>query len=104
MSDQLRNLVRVLTVFVIDMKTLARMTGKDFSGPTPEIAVPTPAPPPPQQNLDQQQNVNSTTDRGRKDKPGNSSNTKRSRSRTAAIVEAGVEVLGDVDGYALMDD
>ncbi|KAK1233740.1 hypothetical protein PQX77_003087 [Marasmius sp. AFHP31] len=92
----------------VDMKTLARMTGKDFSGPTPQIAAPAPPPPPPppplQQASDQQANSNSTADRGRKDKPGNSSNTKRSRSRTAAIVEDGVEVLGDVDGYAMMDD
>lgn len=26
----------------LDMQTLSRMTGKDFSGPTPEIRAPTP--------------------------------------------------------------
>ncbi|KAL0581645.1 hypothetical protein V5O48_000346 [Marasmius crinis-equi] len=90
----------------VDMKTLSRMTGKDFSGPTPQIAVPTPPPPPPapEPSSDQQGNSHTSADRGRKDKPGNNSSTKRSRSRTAAVVEDGVEVLGDVDGYALMDD
>ncbi|KAH9898249.1 hypothetical protein C8Q73DRAFT_756033 [Cubamyces lactineus] len=67
-----------------DIATLSRMTGKDFSGPTPEIRAPTPlrstelqidaeptSPPPPP--------------------------TIRKKSRTPSVHEAGVEIVGDID-------
>ncbi|KAF9269547.1 hypothetical protein L218DRAFT_851011 [Marasmius fiardii PR-910] len=88
----------------VDIKTLARMTGKDFSGPTPQIT----APPPPSTerpigaNAAETTNPGSSADRGRKEKPGNISSSKRSRSRTA-VLEDGVEVLGDVDAYEIDD-
>ncbi|KAI0328519.1 hypothetical protein GY45DRAFT_998613 [Cubamyces sp. BRFM 1775] len=66
-----------------DIATLSRMTGKDFSGPTPEIRAPTPlrstelqidteptSPPPP---------------------------AIRKKSRTPSVHEAGVEIVGDID-------
>jgi transcription factor TFIIIB component B'' len=35
-------LTSVLSIRPLDMQTLSRMTGRDFSGPTPEIRAPTP--------------------------------------------------------------
>ncbi|KAG7095509.1 hypothetical protein E1B28_006248 [Marasmius oreades] len=89
----------------VDIKTLARMTGKDFSGPTPQISLPPPIRSPEDTsgaNAAPEPNSISLAERGRKEKQGNSSASKRSRSRTT-VLEDGVEVLGDVDAYA-MDD
>ncbi|KAF7339291.1 HTH myb-type domain-containing protein [Mycena sanguinolenta] len=70
----------------IDMKTLARLTGRDFSGPTPIIKAPTP-PPIPEPSADTEP------------EPGPRHVRKRSRSRTALPSTEGVQVLGDVDEY-----
>ncbi|KAJ6504407.1 hypothetical protein DFH09DRAFT_1201570 [Mycena vulgaris] len=71
----------------IDMKTLGRLTGRDFSGPVPVIRVPTP-PPAPDPDIQAQQEGETTPRAVRK----------RSRSRTAPSTE-GVQIIGDADSY-----
>ena len=73
------------------MVTLARMTGKDFSGPVPEIRVPPqpiPIVAPSQQDIDSQNDVT----------PQQHSK-KRSRSKSQLGVEDDVIVVGDVDSF-----
>ncbi|KAF8807809.1 hypothetical protein BYT27DRAFT_7256359 [Phlegmacium glaucopus] len=75
----------------VDMKTLARMTGKDFSGPVPEIRVPshpiaTVAP--------SQEDTDSQTDVAARQHV-----KKRSRSKSQSGVENGVVVIGDADTF-----
>ena len=75
----------------IDMVTLTRMTGKDFSGPVPEIRAP-PQPIPivatSHEDIDSQTDV--TPQQQAK---------KRSRSKSQLGVEDGVIVVGDVDTF-----
>jgi transcription factor TFIIIB component B'' len=74
------------------MKTLERMTGKDFSGPVPEIR----APPPPvvvPESSHEQENTEEHRSRAAPAKQAK----KRSRSRTAGLPEEGVLIVGDVD-------
>ena len=63
----------------VDMQTLSRMTGKDFSGPVPEIRAPT---------------VLSLAepDKGDDESP-------RKKSTTPGIVSDGVEVMGDAFAF-----
>lgn len=75
------------------MVTLARMTGKDFSGPVPEIR----GPPqlisvvaPSQEDIDSQTHV--TPQQHAK---------KRSRSKSQPGVEDGVIVVGDADTFQI---
>jgi transcription factor TFIIIB component B'' len=73
------------------MITLARMTGKDFSGPVPEIRVPPQPIPivvPSQEDIDSQTDV--TPRQHAK---------KRSRSKSQSGVEDGVVVVGDADTF-----
>ena len=75
------------------MITLARMTGKDFSGPVPEIRVPslpipTPIAAPPQEAIDSQADV-----------APRQHAKKRSRSKSQSRVESGVVVVGDADTF-----
>jgi transcription factor TFIIIB component B'' len=72
------------------MVTLARMTGKDFSGPVPEIRVPPPIPivAPSQEDVESQTDV--TPQQHAK---------KRSRSKSKPGVEDGVIVVGDADTF-----
>ncbi|KAJ7225263.1 hypothetical protein GGX14DRAFT_419864 [Mycena pura] len=69
----------------IDMQTLARLTGRDFSGPTPIITAPTP-PPMPDQNMEPEP------------QPETSAARKRSRSRTIPSAEV-EQIIGDADTY-----
>lgn len=67
------------------------MTGKDFSGPVPEIRGPAPLQkdiPSEETEQDRAQNEESCT--GAK---------KRSRSKSQALSDPGVIVIGDVDGF-----
>ncbi|KAK7064052.1 HTH myb-type domain-containing protein [Favolaschia claudopus] len=75
----------------IDMSTLARLTGRDFSGPTPIIKMPTP-PPAPEPTSDKESEPGPATPRRKRS---------RSRSRTAAL--EGVQIIGDADSYQLED-
>jgi len=78
------------------MKTLERMTGKDFSGPVPEIR----APPPPVIQLEPSQERGSAeemTSRATLMKQVK----KRGRSRTAGIPEEGAVIVGDIDNVSL---
>ena len=69
-----------------DIQTLARMTGKDFSGPVPVIKAPTPLKmveddPPPQQRRDEIPVL------------------RENHTPSIAPVSQAEEVLGDVDDY-----
>ncbi|KAI1788811.1 hypothetical protein LXA43DRAFT_974660 [Ganoderma leucocontextum] len=65
-----------------DIATLARMTGKDFSGPTPEIRAPTPV-----RSAELQV-----------DEPTSSSpRAVRKKSRTPSVRDADVEIVGEID-------
>ncbi|PIL31797.1 transcription factor [Ganoderma sinense ZZ0214-1] len=67
-----------------DIATLARMTGKDFSGPTPEIRAPTP--------------VRSTE--LLVDEPTTASpRPVRKKSRTPSVRDADVEIVGGIDEF-----
>lgn len=73
------------------MKTLERMTGKDFSGPVPEIR----APPPPQIVQPEPIRQPEDTEDSNTQKAPTKQVKKRSRSRT--VGEAGVVIVGDID-------
>lgn len=75
--------------FDIDMKTLSRMTGKDFSGPVPEIRVP---PPPPLVPGEGDKAIGSTENTSPSVK-------KRSRSKSRGATDSGVVVLGDAETF-----
>lgn len=76
----------------VDMKMLERMTGKDFSGPTPEIR----APPPPPSVVVPLEPTEGTSGDTRSQTAASKQVKKRSRSRTAGL-EDGVTIVGDVD-------
>ncbi|KAJ3573051.1 hypothetical protein NP233_g2683 [Leucocoprinus birnbaumii] len=73
----------------VDMKTLERMTGKDFSGPVPEIRAPPPRVIQPEPTREQEESSSNAA-------PAKQVK-KRSRSRTAGVPEEGVVIVGDVD-------
>lgn len=73
------------------METLARMTGKDFSGPVPEIRVPShpiPTAAPSQEDIESQTGA-----------APRQHVKKRSRSKSQPGVENGVVVVGDADDF-----
>ncbi|CDO75502.1 hypothetical protein BN946_scf184935.g38 [Trametes cinnabarina] len=73
-----------------DIATLSRMTGKDFSGPTPEIRAPTPL---------------RSTELEINDEPAAPPSPKvvRKKSRTPSVHDAGLEVVGDIDDFGKED-
>ena len=71
------------------MKTLSRLTGKDFSGPVPEIRAPLP-PPIPIPNEENSVDVDETPSQPVK---------KRSRSSSRSVKESGVVVVGDAENF-----
>lgn len=76
----------------LDMSTLSRMTGRDFSGPVPEIKIPERATIPPDALASEPESDNgltSTSKRGRK----------RSRSSTANLGD-GVQIIGSAETFA----
>ncbi|KAF8973651.1 hypothetical protein BDZ97DRAFT_1912126 [Flammula alnicola] len=73
----------------VDMKTLSRMTGKDFSGPVPEIRAP---PPMPTVTPNEESSEMPTEDPPQRVK-------KRSRSKSHGVAESGVVVLGDAENF-----
>ncbi|KZT74996.1 hypothetical protein DAEQUDRAFT_701193 [Daedalea quercina L-15889] len=68
-----------------DIQTLARMTGKDFSGPTPEIRAPAPL-----QSTELDANVTTQPEADTAPK------VKRKKSRTPAAID-GEEILGSIE-------
>ena len=74
-----------LTVFV-DMKTLSRMTGKDFSGPVPEIRVPTPP-------------VLDAVAAATEAQVSEASTAKKVKRRKSASRDDGVQIVGDVNSF-----
>jgi len=81
------------------MKTLERMTGKDFSGPIPEIR----APPRPVIQLEPSQEQGSAEEIISRAAPTKQVK-KRGRSRTACIPEEGVVIVGDIDNVSLQTE
>ncbi|KAF7307099.1 HTH myb-type domain-containing protein [Mycena indigotica] len=73
----------------IDMDTLARLTGRDFSGPTPIIKMPSP-PPVPEKGVAEPPMEPET--------PGTVRKRSRSRSRRLSASD-GVEIIGDAASY-----
>ncbi|KIM47776.1 hypothetical protein M413DRAFT_22382 [Hebeloma cylindrosporum] len=74
----------------VDMKTLSRMTGKDFSGPVPEIRAPPSMPVvPPSEELPTETNSILST----------SHTIKRSRSKSQGVTESGVVIIGDAENF-----
>ncbi|OSD03219.1 hypothetical protein PYCCODRAFT_1444596 [Trametes coccinea BRFM310] len=73
-----------------DIATLSRMTGKDFSGPTPEIRAPTPL---------------RSTELETHEQPVAPPSPKviRKKSRTPSVHDAGVEIVGDIDDFGKED-
>ena len=71
----------------LDVQTLSRMTGKDFSGPTPEIRAPTPV------RLDIVSNDSEGQGQGSR---SNESAKKRVTKKAPSVVEENVEVLGNL--------
>lgn len=67
-----------------DIATLTRMTGKDFSGPTPEIRLPTPA-----------RSTELQTDEPTHVSP----RAVREKSRTPSVHDADVEIVGGIDDF-----
>jgi transcription factor TFIIIB component B'' len=81
------------------MATLSRMTGKDFSGPVPEIAMP---PPPPVQPSGNDEQLGSTSGEIilSTEEPSGTKAKKRVRNKkSAAAPEDGVTILGDLDTF-----
>lgn len=76
----------------IDMQTLSRITGKDFSGPTPEIRVPSPPPPPPKD------------DRSPRSSPEASRLKTKKRGRSKSALNDGAEVIGNIDDFQMDSD
>lgn len=76
-----------------DIQTLSRMTGKDFSGPTPIIRAPTPV------------RMVESTDQDVAPPNTDGSHVVRKKSRTPAVAPgAEEEVMGDVDTFDDKDD
>lgn len=78
---------RVTNLFE-DMKTLSRMTGKDFTGPVPEIRAPTPLPPIPPAEDDPVEDTQTQP-----------AIKKRSRSKSHGL-DSGVVVIGDAETFS----
>ncbi|KAJ4485880.1 hypothetical protein J3R30DRAFT_3442662 [Lentinula aciculospora] len=86
----------------VDIATLSRMTGRDFSGPTPEIAMSRPAEPATSSSATAQIEAGPSGSTGVHDKhreKSSSKSRKRSRSRTAGPAEDGLMVIGDLDTF-----
>ena len=73
------------------MQTLSRITGKDFSGPTPEIRAPTPPPQLP-------------VDGSPRSSPEVSKAKIKKRGRSKSALNDGVEVIGNIDDYDMNAD
>ena len=66
------------------------MTGKDFSGPTPEIRAPTPI---------RSEELEASTEHTDKEQP----RAVRKKSKTPSVRDADVEILGDIDDLEKSD-
>ncbi|KAF4573165.1 Transcription factor TFIIIB component B [Pleurotus pulmonarius] len=79
----------------VDISTLSRMTGRDFSGPCPEIRQPPPRqpPPPPVVSTEHEEHVQHKQPKHKK----------RSRSRSMALTDD-VVVIGNADTFDPTDD
>ncbi|KAJ3965978.1 hypothetical protein EV361DRAFT_833347 [Lentinula raphanica] len=85
----------------VDINTLSRLTGRDFSGPTPEIAISKPTEPIASYPTTQSDGgpVEGVQERERDHNPLSSKSRKRSRSHTTGPPEEGLVVIGDLDSF-----
>ncbi|KAJ3995558.1 hypothetical protein F5050DRAFT_1766613 [Lentinula boryana] len=87
----------------VDITTLSRMTGRDFSGPTPEIAMSKPAESVVSSLTTAQAEAGSSecTSAQERHRDNNLTSKSRncSRSRTAGPLEEGLVVIGDLDTF-----
>jgi transcription factor TFIIIB component B'' len=73
----------------VDMQTLSRMTGKDFSGPTPEIRAPTPL---------------TLAENPFEPDPETTATDIRKKSHTPHLNHEGGEIVGEVADFDEKDD
>ena len=74
-----------------DIATLSRMTGKDFSGPPPEIRAPTPV---------RSTELPSTVE---EESPSEKPRPVRKKSRPRSVRDTDVEIIGNIDDMAQED-
>lgn len=82
-----------MIVVSLDVQTLSRMTGKDFSGPTPEIRAPTPV---------RLEIITHESDE-QVSRP-HEATKKKAVKKAPSVVEEGVEVLGNLSDVDVDDE
>jgi transcription factor TFIIIB component B'' len=90
--------VAILTSSTLDINTLARMTGKDFSGPTPVIRMPTPL-----VSIENPENVESGAEK-EKDKAAPTASAKRKKKSKKQELAPDEEIVGRTDSFVDSDD
>jgi transcription factor TFIIIB component B'' len=76
----------------VDMQTLSRMTGKDFSGPVPEIRAPTPRP-----TARAEQCATDDITKDSHTETGASKGVRKGKRAKRAAAEEGVVIVGNVE-------
>lgn len=74
------------------MQTLSRMTGKDFSGPVPEIRAPTP-----RSTAEAECSAVDETTKESRIETGASKGVKKGKRAKRAVAEEGVVIVGSVE-------
>lgn len=86
-----KHLIKATNSYISDIQTLSRLTGKDFTGPTPEIRAP--VLPRLAEPINEPSANNSTAELSRE---------KRGRKKSRTPSAAGdAEVLGDIDSFEI---
>jgi transcription factor TFIIIB component B'' len=80
------------------MSTLARLTGKDFSGPTPVIRAPTPLVP-----IENSENAESGAEKDKEKVIAVPGKKKRKKNKTQELTPD-EEIVGQADSFVDLDD
>lgn len=83
-----------MTIDHLDIQTLSRMTGKDFSGPTPIIKAP---------EIRKMSDAEASSIKAPPQKNKTQKNTRKS-SQTPGPPDAAVEILGDLNSFGADDE